>query len=151
MMNKLKAIDVLLRKKGINIQKQIEWLKRSGITEEVALETIAEMYTHLKNGGKDHLNPENYPKKMHHLFEKKELPEHFWIDRLILEKCKKKMEDVLAERLNKNASATTHMMANEMGYYMKMLTIWIVASGSITIIFGSISRTAIQIIPMAEA
>ena len=135
MIEKLKSIELFLKKKGITLLKQLEWLKKANIPEDIAMETIVEVYSGLKKGSKEHLNKESYPKSMRHLMEK-DLPEHFWIDRYTLQLCKEKMRNVLAERLAGNASATTHLIANDMGYYMKMLTIYIVLSSSITISFA---------------
>lgn len=133
-MIKTTVISKFLRKKGVDINKQILWLGKSGIPEDIAIEAIAEAYVHLKSGGKEHLNKENYPEGMQHLFEK-DLPDDFWIDRYVLEVCKKKKADVVGKRMAESAAAKTEIMSHDIAYYLKLLIVWAVLSGTISILF----------------
>ena len=131
-----KSIKALYSKKGIDIQKFVAFLKKEGIPQDIASETIAELYIHLKKGGKDHLNKENYPEQMHHMFEKKQLTEDFWISRYALGICKEKTNEAISKRMVQSANVKTEVMGDNVEYYLKMLTIWTVASGSIISIFA---------------
>jgi hypothetical protein len=86
-----------LTKKGSDYHRLMAWLQqpRQGILPQVALPILKEVCQELQEGKEWHLEPLMYSEGLRQAMAKGMLPETYWLEMYILERCRWAQEDIL--------------------------------------------------------
>lgn len=139
----MKQMIRFYERKGLNLGRQMDWLKKQGIVESVAAEQLAKIYLELKTKKTPHLDEANYDTKMAKLLrlhkEKKELREDFWIDQYLLRCCKERQLGLNEAAVKSSVASGATLISDETSRLLRLVVWLVIVQGVALTIFAAIN------------